>query len=665
MTECIKTLQRDGLLRNFWRKYLFAASTLLVMVLFFSCKQNVPSSGGASTEATRFDIVYELDGGKNNPENPTSYTTDKLPITLKAPTKEDKTDTKYAFVGWYTDKGHTRKIETIAKGTTGKLILYAKWNAIPIKNIAYKVIHFWQPAEGDTYVKHETETLYGKPDTDTVAVARTTYKGFHLSTVQHKNGKILQQKIKKDGSTIVKIYYDRDIFTAKFNTDGGNTIGDISGRYEAELIAPAAPTKEGKVFDKWEPDVPATFTANTEHTAIWKEPPTQQATYKVEHWTQQIKTDGKVYDASEHKSPNYALQDSEDNKRGKIGDPTSAEAKEYMGFEKPAPSAIHQETIQADGTTVVKIYYVRKDITLTFDAKGGTIDGQQTKPLTGKYGEKIEKANIGTLVKDDADFDEWTPLLPEKFPEENKNYDAQWKIVKELEIKNEPTKKEYSVGEAFDGTGLTVYVKYTKAPQRLLTKTEYAISGFDSSSAGTKTITITYKKKSASFTVTVKAATPPSETYEVGDIIDSTDGSKHKAADFALPAGAPWDKYYVIIKRDGAKYIGVRYFVNTTWGDVELGTSIANTYRNQPDALHRYLKKDEVAAIFANKEGFKKSIKKIKSSGVPADFGKENCIYKDTDEFGDTAFFNGNNAKISSSNGNDRNILPIIAREFN
>ena len=103
--------------------------------------------------------------------------------------------------------------------------------------------------------------------------------------------------------------------------------------------------------------------------------------------------------------------------------------------------------------------------------------------------------------------------------------------------------------------------------------------------------------------------------------------------------------------------------MNTPWGDVELGTSITNTYRNQPDALHRYLKKDEVAAIFANKEGFKNSIKKIKSSGVPADFGKENCIYKDTDEFGDTAFFNGYNTKIAG--GNDRDILPIIAREFN
>jgi len=657
MTECIKTLQRDGLLRNFWRKYLFAASTLLVMVLFFSCKQNVPSSGGASTEATRFDIVYELDGGKNNPENPTSYTTDKLPITLKAPTKEDKTDTKYAFVGWYTDKGHTRKIETIAKGTTGKLILYAKWNAIPIKNIAYKVIHFWQPAEGDTYVKHETETLYGKPDTDTVAVARTTYKGFHLSTVQHKDGKILQQKIKKDGSTIVKIYYDRDIFTAKFNTDGGNTIGDISGRYEAELIAPAAPTKEGKVFDKWEPDVPATFTANTEHTAIWKEPPTQQATYKVEHWTQQIKTDGKVYDASEHKSPNYALQDSEDNKRGKIGDPTSAEAKEYMGFEKPAPSAIHQETIQADGTTVVKIYYVRKDITLTFDAKGGTIDGQQTKPLTGKYGEKIEKANIGTLVKDDADFDEWTPLLPEKFPEENKNYDAQWKIVKELEIKNEPTKKEYSVGEAFDGTGLTVYVKYTKAPQRLLTKTEYAISGFDSSSAGTKTITITYKKKSASFTVTVKAATPPSETYEVGDIIDK-DGKKYKVSKFPHAGYAPnsWEQYYVIVKVEGTKYTGVRYLDNN-YGSPVLRNTARGTYQDgKPQSPDKYLTEANIGDILANAPKIKASMDKIKTiSGLTA-YTKENCI----------ASNDGNNFTnadgLPVSNGS---FIPFAAREFN
>lgn len=297
---------------------------------------------------------------------------------------------------------------------------------------------------------------------------------------------------------------------------------------------------------------------------------------------------------------------------------------------------------------------------LTFDAKGGKIGSESTKILTGKYGEKIQEAEVGKPEKDDADFDAWDPILEQNFPDEDKGYTAQWKIVKELEIRHEPSKKEYVVDEVFDKTGLEVYVKYTNAPERLITKDEYSISGFDSSAEGIKTITVTYKKKSATFTVTVKTPTPPSETYAFGDIVDK-DGKKYKASTFSAPT--QWENYYVIIKVEDTKYIGVRYFDNTGYGDVELGTSISNTYRNQPDSNHRYLKKDEVESIFSNKQGFKDSIKKIKGTGIPADFDKQNCIYKGKDDFGDDTFFNGNNIKVVGFN--DRDILPIIAREFN
>ena len=79
----------------------------------------------ASWTAKAYTIQYELDGGTNNPDNPTTYSILSA-ITLKAPTKEGA-----VFDGWYTNAGFTTSITQIAIGTyqsgNTPLTLYAKW----------------------------------------------------------------------------------------------------------------------------------------------------------------------------------------------------------------------------------------------------------------------------------------------------------------------------------------------------------------------------------------------------------------------------------------------------------------------------------------------------------------------------------------------------------
>ncbi len=67
-----------------------------------------------------YNIKYELNGGTNNANNPSSYNTGEI-ISLSFPTKED-----YMFMGWYTDSELTSEIKEIAD-KTGDLTLYAKW----------------------------------------------------------------------------------------------------------------------------------------------------------------------------------------------------------------------------------------------------------------------------------------------------------------------------------------------------------------------------------------------------------------------------------------------------------------------------------------------------------------------------------------------------------
>lgn len=70
-----------------------------------------------------FKITYNLNGGRNNKSNPSKYKSTKE-VVLKNPTRSG-----YKFLGWYTDSKYKNKVTKIAKGKTGNITLYAKWQS--------------------------------------------------------------------------------------------------------------------------------------------------------------------------------------------------------------------------------------------------------------------------------------------------------------------------------------------------------------------------------------------------------------------------------------------------------------------------------------------------------------------------------------------------------
>ena len=76
----------------------------------------------AQWKKTKYTITYNLNKGKNNKNNPSSYNITTKTIKLKSPTRKG-----YTFVGWYSDKKCTKKVTQIKKGSTGNITLYAKW----------------------------------------------------------------------------------------------------------------------------------------------------------------------------------------------------------------------------------------------------------------------------------------------------------------------------------------------------------------------------------------------------------------------------------------------------------------------------------------------------------------------------------------------------------
>ena len=137
--------------------------------------------------------------------------------TTEEPTAPTKSG--YDFAGWY--DGDTK----FSFGGTldSNKDLTAHWTA---KNaVNYTVIHWLENADDDDYSYKESETLTGTAGELTEDAVDKSYEGFTLDKVE-------QKEIAGDGSTIVNVYYKRNVYTVTFvsDTERGNDL--ICGKEE-------------------------------------------------------------------------------------------------------------------------------------------------------------------------------------------------------------------------------------------------------------------------------------------------------------------------------------------------------------------------------------------------------------------------------------------------
>jgi uncharacterized repeat protein (TIGR02543 family) len=280
---------------------------------------------------------------------------------------EDPVRIGYTFAGWYTDEGLTQPF-TATTMPAGNTTLYAKWTPNVVN---YTVEHYKQSLNGQ-YELAETDILSGLTDSETVASART-YEGF---TAQ----KFKQQNIAGDGSTIVSIYYDRNLYELKFDFDNGNE-ATIKYLYEAEIVINSYPSKEGFIFNGWDGTIPDRMPAmNLSYKALWVEN-TNGVPYTVKHIRQAL--DGTYPDSGELVEYESLL--------GLAGQPTYASVKTYTGF---TVQPVEQKTVAANGTTMVEIRYTRNIHSLTWEVNEGN-------PLTGEYTQGNTKYGAPIILPDE------------------------------------------------------------------------------------------------------------------------------------------------------------------------------------------------------------------------------------------------------------------------
>ena len=148
------------------------------------------------------------------------------------------TKTWYTFVEWSWD------VRMPLNGTT----LEAIWEANTW--IVYTVKHYLGNISDTWYTLDDVETKYwvsGEP-------TQASWKSYSWFEIQP----FVQQSILWDWSTVVEIYYNREVYTITFEIDSGVTI-TYTWKYESPITAPDDPTRTWYRFVWWQPAVPATM----------------------------------------------------------------------------------------------------------------------------------------------------------------------------------------------------------------------------------------------------------------------------------------------------------------------------------------------------------------------------------------------------------------------
>ena len=327
----------------------------------------------------------------------------------------------YTFIGWYNG---TEIVENGSAVTT-PMTLKAHWKAT---KVSYTVIHWWENADDDEYSFQESENKTGLTGTEANAKAKS-YEGFTAQPVTKKT-------IKGDGSTIVSVYYKRNIYKVEFFDVRGRTQYKdltIEAKYGQD-ISKQWPTKYESSSWLTKPNG-STFQANIAtmplYGAKFYGPKTGYGTETASYYVQvlpgetgTVKMDG----------IQYKLDHKDASPGSYYSTTTVTEEDQYLlkgyAFNKGPSTKIGQ---RYDGA---KFYYTRNSYDLKF-----INNGKQEKTVSKKYEQSISSEN-------------YTPTRPSSLPEYYV-FDGWYE-------------NELCEGEAFDFNGkkmpaqnVTLYAKWT------------------------------------------------------------------------------------------------------------------------------------------------------------------------------------------------------------
>ena len=284
------------------------------------------------------------------------------------------------FVGWYAGDNKVEFPFAVAITTDAEMTVQARYDGA--------LYVFFHSHDGSI-----VETRSGKTG-DVISVSGVSYP---LAEHQSITGWCTDKALTKPVDSVTLENSNIDLYAKvetgywiTFESNGGSYVEPMFFAASATAQPPAAPVRHGYAFAGWYTDEaltqPADFAqikVSTKLYAKWTERTDVQ--YTVQHMIENADNDG------------YSLKETE-TKRGQTGALTRATANKYDGF---TAQTITQETIEGDGSTMVKVYYKRNVYSVTFWSikwEGGLFYGKYVKDkeftqyrITAKYGANISK----------------------------------------------------------------------------------------------------------------------------------------------------------------------------------------------------------------------------------------------------------------------------------
>ena len=194
------------------------------------------------SDAITYDITYTLDGGTNAANNPANYTIETDPITLA-----DATKVGYTFAGWYSEDVFTNQVTEIATGSTGDVILYAKFDAITY-DISYTL-------DGGTNAANNPADYTVETDPITLADATKvgyTFEGWYSDAAFTADNEVTEIATGSTGDVVFFAKFS-ETYNITYTLDGGTNDANNPADYTVETatITLADASKDGYTFGGW------------------------------------------------------------------------------------------------------------------------------------------------------------------------------------------------------------------------------------------------------------------------------------------------------------------------------------------------------------------------------------------------------------------------------
>lgn len=439
-----------------------------------------------------YNITYDLDGGVNNPLNPTTYDITSGIITLLPATKDG-----YNFLGWYTAKSGGTKVDTINSANASNITLYARWQAIyeisldpqgglingssdiytftVLQNNTYGSSLLVPTREGYTFVGWYTDPVNGtrvnptdKPSSSMTLYARWQVKystitfysngGTSVPSITDAYGALISEPVAptKVGHTFLGWYTDNNTFinkqtfplympdgdlklyakwevnsyTINFESNGGSVVSSIVANYGSSITKPTDPTRDGFIFAGWYTD------NNTFNNPFnFQTMPANDLTLYAK-WI-------RLYEISFDSQGGTSLDSrlvQENSQIGNLPTPTKVGYTFLGWYTEPngAGVKITATTVYNFGSDItLYAHYDAISYTITFNSNGGSA----ISSITAKYDELISWPNDPTRIgyrflgwfKDNNTFlIPFTPIA--RMPNENITLYAKWEIRSDITI---------------------------------------------------------------------------------------------------------------------------------------------------------------------------------------------------------------------------------------